>query len=102
MCTEHLQLDRKDRILFIKQKIGLGKTVDSFYWNRNHKNGPEIHFISSTGIITIINAKTYKVITCLIARPAQIRRYYEANNLTPPAAVIQIAQEHERLGYNYI
>ena len=98
MTSRHYEIDRITREELIKM-IGYGKIVKSVEIDRGHKNGPEIHEISSTGIVTIYNARTHKMITKLIARPGQIARYYE--NEKAPAELIKLAREHQMLNYNY-
>jgi hypothetical protein len=90
--------DRQAREALI-ETIGYGKTVKTVVVDRGHKNGPEIHEISDTGIITIFNQRTHKMITKLIARPAQIRRYYKENEIIPKG-LLQLAREHQQMAYN--
>lgn len=99
MTSLHWTNDRNARAELIAQ-IGKGKIVKSAIIDRGHVNGPEIHCISNTGIISIFNQRTGKLITQLIARPAQISRYY--GNEQPPKALLQVATEHTRLGYNMV
>lgn len=75
MTSLHYQIDRQKRQAII-DKIGNGKPVDAFIVDRGHKNGPEIHEITDTAIINIYNKRTHKLITKLVARPNQIKRYY--------------------------
>ena len=75
MDSKHYTNDRTKREEII-QKIGIGTVVDSFIVDRGHRNGAEIHQITSTGIIVIYNQRTGKMITKLIARVGQIKRYY--------------------------
>ena len=98
MTSLHYSNDRQTREILI-QKIGYSNIVKSVIVDRGHKNGPEIHTISTTGIITIYNQHTKKMITRLIARPAQISRYYKENEHAPDE-LIEIAYEHMKLGYN--
>lgn len=96
--SKHYLTDRAKREALI-QMIGEGKVIATFTVDKHHRNGPELHSITDTGIIIIRNKRTKKMITKLIARPAQIRRYYK----TVPAElnkVITLAQEHTNLGYN--
>ena len=79
MTSKHYTNDRIEREKIIEM-IGYGTIVAEFTVDRGHKNGPEIHKISDTGIITIYNKRTHKLITKLIARPGQIRRYYKNGN----------------------
>lgn len=98
MTSKHYTEERKSREELIN-KIGIGKVVDSFIIDKGHKNGPERHEITTTGIIIIYNAKTNKLITKLIARVGQIKRYYKEENA--PKEIIRQARKHTELGYNY-
>ena len=95
--SKHYLEDRRDREEVIRQ-IGYGRIIKTVEVDRGHRNGPEIHKISNTGIITIYNKGTGKMITKLIARPAQIRRYYE--NEPVPQNLLRLAREHQERGYN--
>lgn len=99
MNSKHYNMDRQRREDLI-QKIGYGVIVKTVVVDRGHRNGPEIHEISDTGIITIYNEKTKKLVTKLIARPGQIRRYYKENEIIPKN-LLQIAKEHQKLAFNY-
>lgn len=99
MNTKHYTNDRKRREAIIKNVIGEGKEVETFTVDRGHKNGPELHTITTTGIIIIRNARTKKIITKLIARPAQIKRYFKVITDTIQK-IIDLAIMHTRLGYN--
>ena len=99
MNTLHYDKDRKAREAEI-QKIGYGKIIKSVIIDNGHKAGPAIHEISDTGIITIRNQKTKAVITKLIARPGQIRKYFGENEA--PETLIEIAREHKRLALNQV
>ena len=98
MTSKHYTADRKRREEVIKM-IGEGSEVKRVVLDKGHKNGAEIHVISSTGIVTIYNQRTKKLITKLIARPGQIRRYWE--NETAPTELVQIAREHQKMNYNH-
>lgn len=98
MTSRHWKKERKERRELI-ETIGHGRTVKTVVVDRHHKNGPEIHEISDTGIITIYNQRTKKMITQLIARPGQIKRYYAEDEIIP-FELIKIAREHQRMHYN--
>ena len=100
MNSKHWERDREARRAAIKE-IGAGHTIKAVEIDRHHKNGPEIHEISDTGIITIFNKTTHKMITQLIARPAQIRRYFTENEIIPKN-VLKLARQHQELGLNYL
>ena len=96
MTSKHYTDDRKIREELI-QKIGLGKEIGTFRVDKGHPNGAELHTVTDTGIIIIRNERTHKMVTKLIARPNQIKRYgIEDKNL------IEIARKHQILGYNMI
>jgi len=96
--SKHYLVDRSKREELI-QTIGEGKVIATFTVDKHHRNGPELHSITNTGIIIIRNKRTKKMITKLIARPAQIKRYFK----TFPKElekILALAQEHTNLGYN--
>lgn len=96
MDSRHYKNDRREREALIK-KIGLGKEIGTFKIDKGHPKGAELHIITDTGIIIIKNARTHKVVTKLIARPNQIKKY--GINCKD---VIEIARKHQSLGYNMI
>ena len=99
--TNHYKNKRYKREKFINKHLcGNGKVVDSFIVDRGHKNGLERHDITDTGLIIVYNAYTNLVVTKLVARPNQIKRYYINSDREPPLYLIQLAQWHEDLGYN--
>ena len=98
--TRHFENDRKTRIDFINEVLGVGNIVDSFVVDKGHRNGAEIHDITDNGIIIIKNYTTQKMVTMLIARPQQIRRYYIAENKPIPLDIVRVAYEHYLKGYN--
>ena len=97
--SDHWITERKKRNE-ICSIIGCGTEVKRVILDRGHKNGAEIHVISSTGIVTIYNERTGKMVTKLVARPGQIKRYWKDGKA--PAELIKIAREHQRKGYNKI
>jgi hypothetical protein len=78
------------------------EVIKSFYVDKNHENGCEIHNVLENGVIEIYNAKSEKFITTLIARPAQISRYYEAVNKKAPNNVLNYAKKHVKLKLNEV
>ena len=99
MDSRHYAEERRHREEIIS-RIGLGKELVTIEVDRNHPKGPELHTITSTGIIIIRNKRSHKIVTKLIARPGQIRRYFDE---VPEIIekVIQIARVHQEMGYNY-
>ena len=98
--TYHNDKKRNNRMNKI-YGIGIGKPLYSFIVDTAHYNGNEIHTITDNGIIVIQNERTKKLVTCLIARAGQIRRYFN-NGIIPynMNKVILIAIEHQKNGYN--
>lgn len=96
MNSKHWRADRQRRSQIIAQ-IGFGQVVKEVVVDRGHKNGPEIHKITTTGLVVIYNQRTGIMITILIARPNQIKRYYAENEA--PQEIINLAIEHTKAGY---
>lgn len=96
MTSKHYNRDRVMRERLIKE-IGIGKEIATFRVDRGHVNGAELHTITTNGIIVIRNERTNKMITKLIARPNQIKRYGITDK-----KIIEIARKHQTLGYNMI
>ena len=99
MTSKHWTADRKRRNDLI-EKIGYGVEIKRTVVDKGHKNGAEIHVLSSTGIITIYNQRTGKMITKLIARPGQVKRYFNENEIIP-AGLIDLARQHQKMNYNH-
>ena len=97
MTSKHYSIDRKEREEVIK-KIGYGIPVAEFIIDNGHRNGPTVHVITSTGIVNIYNQRTHKLVTKLVVRPGQLRRYYKNGNA--PKELIEKAIENTRKGYN--
>lgn len=100
MTSKHYTNDRQKREQVINI-IGIGKVVDRFIVDRGHKNGAERHEITDTGIIVIYNNRTNKMITKLIARPGQIRRYYKKGE-APKNLIEKAIDNTVKNHYNYI
>lgn len=99
MDSEHWRKDRQTRSRIIAQ-IGLGQIIKEVVVDRGHRNGPEVHKITTTGLVVICNQQTGIIVTVLIARPNQIRRYYVKDKA--PQDIINLAIEHMKKGYNEI
>ena len=100
MTSKHYTNDRQKREQVINT-IGIGKVVARFVVDRGHKDGAERHEITDTGIIIICNNKTNKIITKLIARPGQIRRYYK-DGKAPKNLIEKAIDNTVKNHYNYI
>ena len=102
MNTFHYDYERNERKAVIEH-IGEGKPILIMHdIDKGHPNGKECHVITDTGIVFIYNENSKKLITTLIARPAQIQRYYTMINEKAPAWLLTIAENHTALRYNQI
>lgn len=106
MVSNHYKKKRYKREKLINKYVhGDGYIVDGFVVDNKHKNGLEVHSITDNGIIIIHNMKSGKLITKLLARPQQIRRYYESTGREPPPEykrILELAKWHNELGYNSV
>ena len=106
MVTKHYKNQRHKREDFINKYLhDDGYIVDGFVVDKGHRNGLEVHSITDNGIIIIHNLVSGALITKLIARPNQIRRYYESTGREPPKEyerILELAKWHESLHYNYV
>lgn len=100
--TGHYRYERNKREDVIFAMGGEGKVVASFHVDRNHADGPEVHKITSKAIIIVYNEYTGKMVTKLIARPGQIKRYYLERGLVPPEDLVLLAKQHELAGLNMV
>ena len=75
MTSRHYKADREQRENIIKNIIGEGKVIKTIEVDKGHRNGAEIHKLTDTGIIEVYNKATGKLITKLIARCGQAKRF---------------------------
>ncbi len=86
-----------------REKLKIDK---SFLVDKGHKNGQEVHVVTTNGIIFIYNfmklfsCSQNALVTVLIARPNQVTRLYNACNLTPDKEIINKCFEHVKQGLN--
>ena len=103
MVSKHYQGQRSKREKFIDEHFNDGYIVDEFIVDRGHPKGAERHCITSDGIIIVYNLLSGKLVTKLLARPQQIKRYYENSGREPPLEyedILRLARQHNILGYN--
>lgn len=103
MDTAHLS-HRADRLEKIRTLIGYGNDICKNVVDRGHPAGPELFILTDTGIIKCYNARTYRHITDLIARPRQIYDRLGAKFAALPfmlrRRVLDLARDHEMQGWN--
>lgn len=103
MVSKHYNSQRNQREKFIDEHFANDYIVDEFIVDRGHPHGAERHCITNNGIIIIYNVNSGKLVTKLLARPQQIRRYYESSGKEPPLeyeSILMLAKQHNILGYN--
>ena len=99
MNTKHYSNDRAKRERII-QNIGEGEYFADFIVDRGHKEGAELHVLTTNGIIKIYNLFSKKLVTKLIARPNQIKRYYTNGNY--PEDILAVALKHKKMRLNCV
>lgn len=103
MVSKHYESQRSKRERFIDEHFSDGYVVDEFIVDRKHPHGAERHCIMSNGVVVIYNVNSGKLITKILARPQQIKRYYESTKKKPPLeynGILELAKRHNILGYN--
>lgn len=103
LSTFHFSNERESRHNKIATIIGEGKCIGYFLVDRNHKDGDEVHCVYDNGIVVIYNERKRSIVTELIARPAQIYRYWNGLNEVFPRKyqyIINKAKHHQLMGYN--
>lgn len=100
--SNHYKNKRYKREKFINKYLnGDGKVINSFIIDNGHPKGIERHEITENGIILIFNHHSNLLVSKLIARPQQIKRYYNDIGKTPPIWLMYLAQWHKSLHYNW-
>ena len=116
--TKHHKFENKGREAAIRKIGGDGTNIIAkFFWDKNHAEGAEWHWITDNAVIIVTNVMKYggkMVCTKLIARPKQLMRYVEMGlvneldedtrrmrNWTVPNWLIFLAKQHQMMGLNY-
>lgn len=116
--SEHYKADDVGREAAVRRLSGDNDTIIAkFYVDRGHPEGQEFHWVCSSGVIIVTNAKKNDgklVCTKLIARPAQLTRYRamglkneldektkRMKNWLMPQWLIAKASAHQRAVLNY-
>ena len=101
MTSLHYNDSRYYREMFISNYLGGdGEIIDSFVVDKGHKDGIERHCITNHGVIIVYNVNSGKMVTKLIARPQQVKRYYVNTDKCPPKNVLELCLEHQKMGFN--
>lgn len=101
--TNHYKNKRYRREKFINEHLcGDGHVIDSFVVDKGHKDGLERHDITDTGLIIVYNLDSQKLVTKLIARENQVKRYYQNVDRNPPRWLLDLCKWHNGLNYNRV
>lgn len=105
--TKHLSYSRQQRLDFALSLLDTNDYVEyTFLIDKNHPEGNELHNVTHSGIIFILNQRKYEnnlpcFITIFIARPNQIYRLYKAFDIQMSDYTLQKCLFYEKLGYNH-
>lgn len=69
--------------------------------DKGHRNGEEVHMLFSDGSVRIFNINSGKLVTILIARPAQVFRIRKNYSDRIPRKVWNIIKSNVDRGLNY-
>lgn len=105
--TKHFAQDRQVRENLIKNVIGdTNNVICVNVKDRGHVDGEERFELTDKAIIHVYNHRTNRHITDMVARPKQIydRLGTEFDKLDDKIRkeIINLAKEHQRLGYNHV
>lgn len=102
--TEHIRTERAARVLLVEKLMAEEKAVivKTFWVDKGHRKGAELHNLYSDGIVRVYNEKSGKHVTDLIARVGQVYRYYEAINMEAPKEIIRFARNHQNRGLHHM
>lgn len=105
-CSKTLHMGSRGEREKLAIQLDEGSTVDrTFLVDKGHKDGMEIHIVTTNGIIYILNNVKFfmgmpSFITVLIARPNQVKRLYTECGIIPNSSIIEKCREHQERGYN--
>lgn len=103
MVSKHYKNQRNKREKLIEDRLGGdGQVIDSFIVDKGHPMGEEIHEVRDNGLIIIFNKNSGKLCTKLLARKNQIKKLYQGVGKQAPKQLLELAEEHEKLGYNKV
>lgn len=74
-----------------------GQVHMSFIVDTDHPNGLEVHTVLTSGVVVIGNLESKKLITWLICRPGQLKRYGISNK-----EIIKRSIQNTRMGLNKV
>lgn len=100
--TKHCERDRKKRLQFISNTIGMGEDLDTFEEITHNTQKPCLHIITTTGVYKIVSLPEHKLITAWIARPQQLKDLYKKHHKELPKWLLVKAVEHKQDYLTYV
>lgn len=100
--TQHLINNRMVRLNTTLQVNENAEVDKCFLVDKCHKNGKELHFVTSNGCIFIFNENSMKFITTYMARPNQVARLYKWSGLPIPHSTLKKCTYYVDKAYNLI
>lgn len=95
--SDHFRDERKARLDRIRRNVGFGEVVRVCVVDTGHPAGHEVHVLTSTGVVLVLNARTKRLVTMLVARPGQVERYYRPFGEEVPEALLERAYQNTRV-----
>ena len=95
--TCHFHNDRRERMERAVNAVGLGCPIRCCVVDTGHENGLEVHVLTDTGLVLVYNQDSRRLVTVLVARVGQIRRYYEPFGEEPPSALLKRAYHNTKV-----
>lgn len=92
--TGHFHDERMSRAVRVTRLVGLGHPIRQCLVDTGHRNGLEVHVLTDTGLVFVYNHESKELVTVLIARPGQVKRYYEPFGEDAPKELIARAYEN--------
>lgn len=104
--TLHMNNERQRRISYAFRCLEkYDHIIATFLVDKNHPAGKELHCVTKSGVIFILNERKFKekrpcFITALIARPNQVARLYEHCGMEAPEAVLRKCEKNVKRHFN--
>ena len=86
-------------------KLISGEIVETFFVDKGHKEGAELHCVSENGVIWVLNERKWLsnrpcLVTVLFGRPNQVKRLFGACRLKYDHSIIERCIENFNSGLN--
>lgn len=98
--------NRNRRLSYVFRSLDVyDHIIAAFLVDKNHPAGKELHCVTKSGIIFILNERKFKekrpcFVTALIARSNQVARLYEYCGMEAPEAVLRKCEKNVKRHFN--